>query len=88
MRRPATLNSIEIHGAKNTRKSFFDPLLRPLLDESRNASTTLGDVLEGIKALNAKLDRFGGSPPITAPEQRRLTGPGKQTSSSRSQQYI
>jgi len=59
LRRPATINSIEIHGAKNTRKSFFDPLLTPLVDERRNVNTTLGDVLEGIKGLNAKLERFG-----------------------------
>ena len=59
LRRPATINSIEIHGAKNTRKSFFNPLLEPLVDPGRNVGTTLGDVLEGIKELNAKLARFG-----------------------------
>lgn len=57
--RPATINSIEVHGAKNTRRGFLDPLFSGLVDNSRNAGTTLGDVLEGLQAATNKLNRFG-----------------------------
>jgi outer membrane protein insertion porin family len=58
--RPATVNSIEVHGAKNTRKAFLDPIFKPLVEESHNAGTTLGNVLEGLREATAKLQRFGG----------------------------
>lgn len=59
MRRPATINSIEVHGAKNTRKSFLDPIFKPMVDDSRNAGTTLGHVLEQLQQATARLERFG-----------------------------
>ena len=59
MQRPATINSIEIHGAKNTRKNFLDPIFQPLVQDSRNAGTTLGDVLAGLQEATTKLERFG-----------------------------
>jgi len=51
---------LEIHGAKNTRKAFLDPVFKPLVEESRNAGTTLGSVLQGLKEATSKLERFGG----------------------------
>lgn len=66
LQRPATINSIQVHGAKNTRKGFLDPLFAPLVDNSRNAGTTLGEVLAGIQEVTDKLERFGMSPPNPA----------------------
>jgi outer membrane protein insertion porin family len=59
MQRPATVSSIEIHGAKNTRRSFLDPLLKPVVDNSLNAGSTLGDVLASLQEVTDKLQRFG-----------------------------
>ncbi|KAL1881474.1 hypothetical protein VTK73DRAFT_3536 [Phialemonium thermophilum] len=58
LHRPASISSIEVHGAKNTRRSFLDPLFRPLVESSRNVGTTLGDVLEGLQTATSKLNRF------------------------------
>ncbi|KAF3761624.1 hypothetical protein M406DRAFT_353191 [Cryphonectria parasitica EP155] len=58
LQRPATIHSIEVHGAKNTRKGFLDPLFVPLVDSQRNAATTLGEVLAGIQEVTDKLGRF------------------------------
>ncbi|PSR84083.1 sorting assembly machinery 50 kDa subunit [Coniella lustricola] len=58
LQRPATIHSIEVHGAKNTRKGFLDPLFAPLVDPARNADTTLGEVLAGIQEVTDKLARF------------------------------
>lgn len=54
-----TLSSIEIHGAKHTRKSFLNPLFEPLVQNSRNAGYTLADLLEQVGGAVEKLQRFG-----------------------------
>lgn len=72
MQRPATINSIEIHGAKNTRKNFLDPLFQPLVQDSRNAGTTLGDVLAGLQEATTKLERFGTPAPFYATAHPQL----------------
>jgi len=59
MQRPATVHSIEIHGAKNTRRGFLDPIFQPLVRDNRNAGTTLGDVLARLEEAVSKLERFG-----------------------------
>ncbi|KAH8899835.1 hypothetical protein GQ53DRAFT_740860 [Thozetella sp. PMI_491] len=59
LQRPTTINSIEVHGAKNTRHGFLDPVFQPLVDDSKNADTTLGDVLLRLQEVTGKLDRFG-----------------------------
>ncbi|KAK3942614.1 surface antigen-domain-containing protein [Diplogelasinospora grovesii] len=58
MRTPATINSIEVHGAKNTRRSLLDHVFKPVVEESANAGTTLGDVLERLQKATSKLERF------------------------------
>lgn len=58
LQRPATINSIEVYGARNTRKGFLDPVFAPLVDNNRNAGTTLGEVLAGVQEATSKLDRF------------------------------
>lgn len=58
LQRPATINSIEVHGARNTRKGFLDPIFAPLVGDSRNTGTTLGEVLAGVQAATSKLERF------------------------------
>ncbi|CAK7224925.1 hypothetical protein SCUCBS95973_005684 [Sporothrix curviconia] len=59
MLQPATLHTFEIHGARNTRRSFLDPIFQPLVDETRNAGTTLGDVFAEVQDAVGKLERFG-----------------------------
>ncbi|ERT00633.1 SAM complex subunit SAM50 [Sporothrix schenckii 1099-18] len=59
MLQPATLHTFEIHGARNTRKSFLDPIFQPLVDDSRNVGTTLGDVFADVQEAVGKLERFG-----------------------------
>lgn len=54
-----TLSSIQIHGAKNTRRSFLDPLLQPLVGDSRNVGYTLADLLNEVGASILKLQKFG-----------------------------
>ncbi|CAK7262490.1 hypothetical protein SEPCBS57363_000079 [Sporothrix epigloea] len=59
MLQPATLHTFEIHGARNTRRSLLDPIFQPLVDESRNVGTTLGDVFADVQEAVGKLERFG-----------------------------
>ncbi|CAK7233005.1 hypothetical protein SBRCBS47491_008462 [Sporothrix bragantina] len=59
MLQPATLHTFEIHGARNTRRSFLDPIFQPLVDETRNVGTTLGDVFGEVQDAVGKLERFG-----------------------------
>ncbi|KAL1890950.1 hypothetical protein Sste5346_007947 [Sporothrix stenoceras] len=59
MLQPATLHTFEIHGARNTRRSFLDPIFQPLVDDSRNVGTTLGDVFADVQEAVGKLERFG-----------------------------
>ncbi|KAI1125449.1 outer membrane protein, OMP85 family [Nemania abortiva] len=55
---PVTLSSIQIHGAKNTRRSFLDPLFQPLVQDSRNVSYTLANLLGEVGSAVAKLQKF------------------------------
>ncbi|GAP91430.2 putative sorting assembly machinery 50 kda subunit [Rosellinia necatrix] len=55
---PVTLSSIQIHGAKNTRKSFLDPLFQPLVEDSRNVNYTLADLLKEVGGAVTKLQKF------------------------------
>ncbi|KAI0836484.1 outer membrane protein, OMP85 family [Hypoxylon sp. FL0890] len=55
---PVTLSSIQIHGAKHTRKSFLDPLFQPLVEDSRNENYTLADMLEQVGGAVEKLQKF------------------------------
>ncbi len=59
LQRPTTINSIEVHGANNTRKGFLDPVFEPLVRDSQNVDTTLGDVLLRLQEATGKLERFG-----------------------------
>ncbi|OTA96210.1 hypothetical protein M434DRAFT_393065 [Hypoxylon sp. CO27-5] len=55
---PVTLSSIQIHGAKHTRKSFLDPLFQPLVEDSSNENYTLADMLEQVGGAVEKLQKF------------------------------
>ncbi|KAI0503135.1 outer membrane protein, OMP85 family [Xylaria bambusicola] len=55
---PVTLSSIQIHGAKNTRKSFLNPLFQPLVEDSRNVNYTLSDLLNEVGGAVSKLQKF------------------------------
>ncbi|OTA99760.1 hypothetical protein M426DRAFT_324886 [Hypoxylon sp. CI-4A] len=55
---PVTLSSLQIHGAKHTRKYFLDPLFLPILEGSRDESFTLADMLEQVGGAVEKLQKF------------------------------
>ncbi|KAK4145656.1 surface antigen-domain-containing protein [Dichotomopilus funicola] len=55
---PASINSIELHGAVNTRRSLLDHVLNPVVEEAAAQGTTLGQVLDHIGAATKKLARF------------------------------
>ncbi|KAI0204479.1 outer membrane protein [Astrocystis sublimbata] len=55
---PVTVSSIQIHGAKNTRKSFLDPLFQPLVENSQDAHYTLADLLKEVGSTVTTLDKF------------------------------
>ncbi|KAK4187056.1 surface antigen-domain-containing protein [Podospora australis] len=55
---PASISSVEIHGATNTRRSLLDHAIKPLVAEGAHAGSTLGDVLERIGVAARKLSRF------------------------------
>ncbi|KAI2636810.1 outer membrane protein, OMP85 family [Xylaria nigripes] len=55
---PVTLSQIQIHGAKNTRKSFLNPLFQPLVGDNRNANYTLNQLLNEVGDAVAKLQKF------------------------------
>ncbi|KAJ2967439.1 hypothetical protein NUW58_g10453 [Xylaria curta] len=55
---PVTLSSIQIHGARNTRKSFLHPLFKPLVDDSRNVNYTLAGLMNEVGSAVARLQKF------------------------------
>ncbi|KAK7993214.1 hypothetical protein PG989_006595 [Apiospora arundinis] len=55
---PVTFSSIAIHGAKNTRKSFLDPLFQPLVDSRHNEQYTLAEMLSQVSDAVGKMQRF------------------------------
>ncbi|KAL2128208.1 hypothetical protein VTI74DRAFT_9520 [Chaetomium olivicolor] len=55
---PASINSIEVHGATNTRRGLLDHIFKPLVEDTAAAGTTLGQVLEHIGGATKKLSRF------------------------------
>lgn len=61
---PAAINSIEVHGASNTRRSILDRIFKPLVEGPENLSSTLGESLERVGAATRRLSRFGASVPL------------------------
>ncbi|KAI2462961.1 outer membrane protein, OMP85 family [Annulohypoxylon bovei var. microspora] len=55
---PVTISSIQIHGARHTRKSFLEPLFQPLVEDSRNADYTLASMMEQVGGTVEKLHKF------------------------------
>lgn len=65
---PTSINSLEVHGATNTRRSLLDHVFKPLVEDSAEPGTTLGQVLTSVQAATKKLARFGApSPSSTNP---------------------
>ncbi|KAK0644572.1 putative mitochondrial outer membrane beta-barrel protein [Cercophora newfieldiana] len=54
---PATIHTVELHGAKYTRRSLLDYIFKPLVESSPNA--TLGDVVARVGTAQSKLSRLG-----------------------------
>ncbi|KAL2262782.1 hypothetical protein VTK26DRAFT_76 [Humicola hyalothermophila] len=55
---PASINTLEVHGATNTRRSLLDHIFKPLVEDSAAAGTTLGQIVNGIGAATKKLARY------------------------------
>ncbi|KAL2149212.1 hypothetical protein VTH82DRAFT_8560 [Thermothelomyces myriococcoides] len=55
---PASISKLEVHGATNTRRSLLDQILKPVLEDTAAAGTTLGQVLDRVGAATKKLARF------------------------------
>lgn len=55
---PTTLNRFTLHGAKNTRRSFLEPIIDPLVADANNASSTLGDLMFRLRDVVGKLERL------------------------------
>lgn len=55
MSMPMTVNEISVHGAKNIRRGFLDPIFSPLLSGSPNAPQTVGDVMGKLQIASGKL---------------------------------
>ncbi|KAK3294942.1 surface antigen-domain-containing protein [Chaetomium fimeti] len=55
---PASISSLEVHGATNTRKSLLDHVFKPVLEDTAPAGTTMGQVLDRVTAATKKLTRF------------------------------
>ncbi|KAK6079456.1 surface antigen [Seiridium cupressi] len=55
---PVSVSSVQVHGAKNTRKSFLNPLFQPLVEGSRSTGYSLAEMLEEIGQVVGKLQKF------------------------------
>jgi len=56
---PVTISSVQVHGAKNTRKDFLDPIFEPIVTGSRDADFTMAAMLEQVGEAVQKLQKFG-----------------------------
>ncbi|KAK0628793.1 surface antigen-domain-containing protein [Bombardia bombarda] len=52
---PVTLRSIEVHGAKNTRRGLLDNLFQPIIEQAASSRITFGDLLRQLNTANEKL---------------------------------
>ncbi|KIE01689.1 outer membrane protein, partial [Metarhizium majus ARSEF 297] len=55
MSMPMTVNEISVHGAKNIRRGFLDPIFSPLLRDGSGAPSTVGDVMAKLQMASSKL---------------------------------
>ncbi|PHH66520.1 hypothetical protein CDD81_6995 [Ophiocordyceps australis] len=55
MSMPMTISDISVTGASNIRRGFLDPIFSPLLADSPNAPSTLGQILSSIQQASARL---------------------------------
>ncbi|KAL2162344.1 hypothetical protein VTH06DRAFT_7257 [Thermothelomyces fergusii] len=55
---PASISTLEVHGATNTRCSLLDQIFKPVLEDTAAPGTTLGQVLDRVGAATKKLSRF------------------------------
>ena len=59
---PMTIHEIRVHGATNTRRTFLDPLLRPLVADGQDSPSTVGEVMTKLQVLSAKLSGLREDP--------------------------
>ncbi|OAA40911.1 outer membrane protein [Metarhizium rileyi] len=52
---PMTVNEISVNGAKNIRRGFLDPIFAPLLSDSPEAPSTVGEVMAKLQMSSSRL---------------------------------
>ncbi|KAK4100586.1 hypothetical protein N658DRAFT_559626 [Parathielavia hyrcaniae] len=55
---PASISSLEVHGAANTRRTLLDHIFKPVVEQSAHAGTTLGQILDSVGVATKKMARF------------------------------
>ncbi|PYH28496.1 Yip1-domain-containing protein [Aspergillus neoniger CBS 115656] len=55
---PCTISSVEVHGARNTRRGFLERIFDPLLSSNQDRPYTLSEALREVSARADKLNRF------------------------------
>lgn len=65
---PCTISSVQVLHAPNTRRSFLENAINPLLSANRDRPYTLSEALREISATADKLGRFGGCIPTAQQE--------------------
>ena len=56
---PVTINSINLIGGRNTRRSFLDRLFDPLLSANQDRPYNLSEALHKVSSVATTLQRFG-----------------------------
>lgn len=56
---PCAISSVQVVSAPNTRRSFLERIVKPLLSENKDRPYTLSEALREISATADKLGRFG-----------------------------
>ncbi|POR37613.1 SAM50-like protein SPAC17C9.06 [Tolypocladium paradoxum] len=55
MSMPMTVHEISVTGARNIRRGFLDPIFSPLLSDSPNPPSTVGEVMSKLQVASTKL---------------------------------
>ncbi|PYH81434.1 Yip1-domain-containing protein [Aspergillus uvarum CBS 121591] len=55
---PCVISSVQVHGARHTRRSFLEQIFNPLLSSNQTRPYTLSEALQEVSARADKLGRF------------------------------
>lgn len=62
-----TVNQVSVHGAKNIRRGFLNPLFDPLVGVGQPAPGTLDEIRTTLQEISAKLSGMRTSPRFRDP---------------------